>query len=427
MKRLVYLSVLLLAACAQPSVPATDNAESQSNAEKILYNRSLAASNLNYYEFDGATDTKAPKGYKPFYISHYGRHGSRYMDSGSEIGHVRPVLEMADSCGILTETGKDFYKDLMAIIKEQEGIVGMLTERGAAELRGIGGRMAERFSDVFAGKNGRSKVNCICSSSARCIISMANFVHAFSKAADDMDLDFITGDKYYKILAYHPPVQKGVSISYDEEVAFRRANCQPEVLLSQFFTDIEKVEETVGDLYEFERRLFQLCCVGHLTTYGKNLFDYFPEESLIKNWEARNARMYVAYADSKELPGYAKTLAGPVLKDIIERADAALEPGSNVAADLRFGHDVTLLPLLSHLGIKGMHETLSFEEVADKWNSSEYINMGANLQMIFYKNRGGDVLVKLMHNENETVIPALDTFYGPYYKWSDLREYLLNI
>jgi hypothetical protein len=53
--------------------------------------------------------------------------------------------------------------------------------------------------------------------------------------------------------------------------------------------------------------------------------------------------------------------------------------------------------------------------------------MGANLQMIFYKNRGGDVLVKLMHNENETVIPALDTFYGPYYKLSDLREYLLNI
>ena len=25
-----------------------------------------------------ATLTKAPKGYKPFYISHYGRHGARY-------------------------------------------------------------------------------------------------------------------------------------------------------------------------------------------------------------------------------------------------------------------------------------------------------------------------------------------------------------
>ena len=31
------------------------------------------------YPLDFAPQTKAPKGYKPFYISHYGRHGSRYL------------------------------------------------------------------------------------------------------------------------------------------------------------------------------------------------------------------------------------------------------------------------------------------------------------------------------------------------------------
>ena len=30
------------------------------------------------HRFDAPALTKAPKGYKPFYISHYGRHGSRY-------------------------------------------------------------------------------------------------------------------------------------------------------------------------------------------------------------------------------------------------------------------------------------------------------------------------------------------------------------
>ena len=30
------------------------------------------------YSFAKVELTKAPKGYKPFYISHYGRHGSRY-------------------------------------------------------------------------------------------------------------------------------------------------------------------------------------------------------------------------------------------------------------------------------------------------------------------------------------------------------------
>lgn len=31
------------------------------------------------YPLDFAPQTRAPKGYKPFYVSHYGRHGSRYL------------------------------------------------------------------------------------------------------------------------------------------------------------------------------------------------------------------------------------------------------------------------------------------------------------------------------------------------------------
>ena len=30
------------------------------------------------HRFDSPAPTPAPKGYTPFYISHYGRHGSRY-------------------------------------------------------------------------------------------------------------------------------------------------------------------------------------------------------------------------------------------------------------------------------------------------------------------------------------------------------------
>lgn len=429
MKRLILLVALSMAACQgqQSQICNEDCPKEVDHVARILEDRSLAASNLYYYDYEPSCDTRPPKGYKPFYISHYGRHGSRYMDSGSEIGHVRPVMEMADSLGILTETGKSFYKDLMAIIHEQEGIVGMLTERGASELRGMGERMPERFPDVFSGNDGREKVNFISSSSARCIISMTNFFHTFSEKVDDLDFDFITGEKYYQILAYHPPVQEGLILSRDMEVAFRRAECNPEMLLGEFFTDLSVVEEAVGDMYEFERRLYQLCCVGHLTSYGKNLFDYFPEESLIKNWQARNARFYVAYAISKELPDYAPKVTAPLLEDIIERADAALASDSEVAADLRFGHDLTLMPLLSHLGIEGMHEVLSFDEVNQNWNSSDFINMGANLQMVFYRNRQGDVLVKLLHNERETTIPALDTFHGPYYSWPVFRDYLMGL
>ena len=53
--------------------------------------------------------------------------------------------------------------------------------------------------------------------------------------------------------------------------------------------------------------------------------------------------------------------------------------------------------------------------------------MGTNLQMVFYQNRKGEVLVKILYNERETRIPAVPTFQGPYYRWDDLKAYLVRI
>ena len=47
--------------------------------------------------------------------------------------------------------------------------------------------------------------------------------------------------------------------------------------------------------------------------------------------------------------------------------------------------------------------------------------------MIFYRNKQEDILVKIMYNEKETAIPALKTMSGPYYKWSELKEYLNSL
>ena len=49
--------------------------------------------------------------------------------------------------------------------------------------------------------------------------------------------------------------------------------------------------------------------------------------------------------------------------------------------------------------------------------------MGCNLAMVFYRNRKGEVLVKLLENEKETTIPAIPSYCGPYYRWEDFKEY----
>ena len=111
----------------------------------------------------------------------------------------------------------------------------------------------------------------------------------------------------------------------------------------------------------------------------------------------------------------------------MKKADAAVA-GNDVAADLRFGHDSGLLPLLSYLRLEGYEKTVSMTQAAESgWYSFEQMPMGSNLQMIFYRDKKGDVLVKILRNEQETTIPALKPYKGPYYRWKDLRDYFVNL
>ena len=173
--------------------------------------------------------------------------------------------------------------------------------------------------------------------------------------------------------------------------------------------------------------LYLASSVGHLSDHGVCLLSYFPTDILVRNWEVRNPRFYLAYGMSNEMSDYQKTVSRRLLADFIRRAEDAVEKDSNIAADLRFGHDTALLPLVGHIGIEGMDNWASFDQVNSVWNSSVSICMASNLQMIFYRNKKNEVIVKLMYNEKETTIPALKTWSGPYYKWSDLKAYFKSL
>ena len=53
-----------------------------------------------------------------------------------------------------------------------------------------------------------------------------------------------------------------------------------------------------------------------------------------------------------------------------------------------------------------------------------HVCMGSNFQMVFYRNKTGKILVKILYNEKETTIPAISPFYDCYYEWDVLRAYL---
>ena len=48
----------------------------------------------------------SPEGYEAFYLSHYGRHGSRFLTSEEGYTNIMGILARADSAGVLTEAGR---------------------------------------------------------------------------------------------------------------------------------------------------------------------------------------------------------------------------------------------------------------------------------------------------------------------------------
>lgn len=415
---------ILLTALA---VCAVLTASAQNYADMIKANPAMGAANLMNYHFEKSDYTPAPKGYEAFYISHYGRHGSRYDSNDKYASAVWPLMKKADSLGLLSEAGRAFYKDFNALMEEEQGMFGMLTSLGAREHRGIAERMAANFPKVFNGKDGRTVVYCQSSIYPRCLMSMTNFTHSLDRNTDGVDFTFVTGDKYYQYLAYHSKKRPALELAKAKEDAVRRQTMKPMELIEYFFNDAEKACDLIGDPYRFEMNLYLASCVGHLSDHGVCLLSYFPTDILVRNWEVRNPRFYLAYGMSNEMSDYQKTVSRRLLADFIRRAEDAVEKDSNIAADLRFGHDTALLPLVGHIGIEGMDNWASFDQVNSVWNSSVSICMASNLQMIFYKNKKNEVIVKLMYNEKETTIPALNTWSGPYYRWSDLKSYFKSL
>lgn len=67
----------------------------------------LASGNYCNYPNPTGHITAPPAGYEPFYVTHYGRHGARYMTDDDLYKYVIGKMDTAQIIGLLTETGKE--------------------------------------------------------------------------------------------------------------------------------------------------------------------------------------------------------------------------------------------------------------------------------------------------------------------------------
>lgn len=152
------------------------------------------------YPLDFAPQTRAPKGYKPFYVSHYGRHGSRYLIGDRDYKWLVDLFEEAHREGALSDLGEDTRQRLLKVWEEAEGHGGDLTPLGVRQHRGIAERMYAAFPEAFKGNPSISARSTVV---LRCAMSMVAFGDRLKELNPNLRISYEASHKYMDYLNYH--------------------------------------------------------------------------------------------------------------------------------------------------------------------------------------------------------------------------------
>ena len=425
MKRFLILSVALIFASV---------AFAQSIRQEIDANPDLAGGIYTAYPVTEQVAVTAPRGYKPFYISHYGRHGSRYHTAQKKYDQPIVLLEQAAKDGKLTDLGLDLLRRMRIISADAHLRAGDLSPRGEREHRGIAERMGTLYPEVFSGRNG-NHITCFASPSVRCVLSMTAFTErlkelhpnlCYTRHASEHDIDITRPEKnmytYYK---------KARQISKD----YQREHTNDKAFICRIFNDYDYAAESISKVYKstgthlFTDNMHDLAIIIQNFDNLPELHDIFTPDERYQMWHLFNIRRYLTYGPSADFGDIRNEDGKLLLRDIIERADEVISGKvTNEAATLRFGHDSAVIPLLAIMHAEGCDGRLAFadiERLPEVWCDSRITSMAVNVQFVFYRNKRGDILVRVLHSERDIRLPIKCDNY-PFYKWEDLRTYCLS-
>ena len=370
------------------------------------------------YSFEKVKLTKAPKGYKPFYISHYGRHGSRYYWSDRLYYELDSLLTKAHQKQLLTAEGEAFYNKFMASKEELKTGISELTQLGWEQHQFIARTMYNNFPQVF--KKG-GNVLAISSLSGRCVLSMSAFCQELVQCNPKIEIreqssrftldGVVPTDRQNPVKHRFPRVTPRYEKNKDR---FKYEDNLRDKIIPRVFTSTEGLP---GNLHHIGSNLINLYTslpsIGHEGMMGNIITD----QEIVDQWENSNLGSYSwVFGPQNDMI--------PVLQDIIRKAEAAINGTSDHIADLRFGHDTCLGPLTVLMGLNGAdkdpEDPYEVKNTYQNWLTGK----ASNVQLIFYRKgkSSSDILVKCLLNGREVRLPVPTDNY-PYYRWSDFRQF----
>lgn len=397
---------------------------SSQTSKKEIFN-DIYRTGSNYFAYPGPSAkplTKAPAGYVPFYISYYGRHGSRYMSNNEYYVSAIQKLDSAKQQGILTPKGEEVLEKLSIGYADAWHRDGDLTSLGARQHQGIAHRMYERFPELLSQP---LKIDAKSSTSRRCMLSMFNFCQELQSQNPSLEISMNASKRDMKYVVEDLGIKPEVTPASDDFEQQRAAIFEgahnPQRLMASLFSDQEKASRIINgrDLMEALYNVAE--DLQNVPELNISLIDVFTKDELFNMWTGYNAGWLL---NTGLVPGSTPYYQQQqeVLDSIVSMADQVIRKGVPTVT-LRFSHDSSVLPLAYLIGLKearggktdiaNLYKYISIDKI---------IPMAANIQMIFYRKEGsGDVLVKFLLNENETSVPMKTDCY-PYYHWKDVRE-----
>ena len=381
---------------------------------------------------------KAPEGFEPFYFSLVGRHGSRYYRSESRFNKTLAILHKADSLNILTDLGKRLHKKVAEIAAAQKGRSGELTPLGYQQWLGIAHRAYEHFTPVFESGSVEGKS----STSYRCIFSMAAFNQGLKEKnpklgvvqdARKIDLPIIrplydnpnTPKLAQKL---HKSNQKGGELvqALDKWMDERDMSA----FIDKITTDRKALLKVCGGKNDARMARYSIITLLFAENFElgdrKLLSELFTTEDLYSIYIYQttpwvNCSLGRGHEEVEMYTSYMR----PMVDDIISKGNEAIAGKNPHCANVRFTHDSYVGPLLSVMGYEGCVAKYNndLELAATSFNHGMMVPMAANLQVVLYRNKAGEVLVRSLVNERDGYLP-IKCATAPFYPWKEFCKYL---
>ncbi len=394
------------------------------NAQQPEYLQQLA----DHPEFLNGTDylcptgavalTPAPKGYKAFYVSHYGRHGARYAWQSDMYERLNSVFSAADSAGNLTPLGLDYKRRFDSLYPSVRYRVGELSRKGWQQQQELAARMYDNNPEIFKGD---AKVRSWVSTSTRCVMTMSSFCLGLKGKNPELDIFEHFGriflpailplDKSNPFRIKETPI---TPLRFDETwEQYIERTIDYRAILARLFSDIDAAVHA-KEQWDLVSYLYFFAAGMESLDTDLDFNDIFTPEERIALWKIDGFQFYAYAWPTHE--GYR-----PIVEDIIAKADERIASGER-GADLRFGHDYTFLPLLMCLDVNGYGHSAECGDEIPVWCRLQDVPMGANLHFVFYRNKKNPekVLFKVLLNGEEARLPV-ETDCWPYYDWEAFK------